>query len=145
MQKNTNPFLFFLFLLAFIFPLSGVFTLVGAAQEGMTRSHSGGGVRIEVTWLDSSALAKGEAISFEVRMNTHTVDLDEYDLLKLAFLRNDKGKVFKPKAWESPQDGGHHRSGVLVFPKGDPGSRSLELIIMDVAGIKERAFRWEVK
>jgi len=145
MQKNTTPFLFFLFLLAFIFPLSGVFPLVGTAQEGMTRSHSGGGVRIEVTWLDPSALAKGEAISFEVRMNTHTVDLDEYDLLKLALLRNDKGKVFKPKAWESPQGGGHHRSGVLVFPKLDPGSRSLELIIRDVAGIKERAFRWEVK
>lgn len=145
MQKNKTTFFIFLFLLAFIFPLSGVFTPVGAAQEGMTKSHTGGGVRIDVTWLDPSALVKGEAISFEVRMNTHTVDLDEYDLVKLAFLRNDKGKVLKPKAWESPQGGGHHRSGVLVFPKVDPGSTSLELVIRDVAGIKERAFRWEVK
>jgi hypothetical protein len=83
-------------------------------------------------------------------MNTHSVNLDGYDFGKLAVLRNDAGQEVQPQGWDAPA-GDHHRSGSLTFPPRDtsgqpmvgPGTRFLELVIHDVAGVKERVLRWE--
>lgn len=104
---------------------------------------------IDVTWENSDD--RNGSLTFSVIMNTHSVDLDGYDLGRLATLRNDRGQELKPQRWDAPA-GGHHRSGVLVFPPADgsgnpilaPGTKSIELVIRDVAGIKERVLRWDV-
>ncbi len=116
---------------------------------GTTRTSEGGSVTIDVTWEKSKESA--DVLTFAVGMNTHSVDLDRYDLGKLAILRTDQGQEVKPGRWDAPE-GGHHRSGVLTFPARDgsgrpvlgPGVGSFELVIRDVAGIKERVLRWEV-
>jgi hypothetical protein len=84
-------------------------------------------------------------------MNTHAVDLDGYDLRQLAVLRTDKGQEVQPTGWDAPK-GGHHRQGTLTFPvktaDGSPligsSTRSLELVIRDVAGVPERTFLWNL-
>ena len=84
-------------------------------------------------------------------MDTHVVNLDVYDLAQLAVLRTDGGAEVRPSAWDAPL-GSHHREGTLTFPSlGDDGtptvtstSRSVELVIRDVAGVPERILRWEV-
>ncbi len=96
------------------------------------------------TWLGSSA-----GMVFSVAMNTHAVDLDSYDLKQLATLRIDGGREVQPTSWEAPK-GGHHRSGTLTFPATDTdgrpliasGTRTIELVIRDVAGVPERVFAW---
>ena len=114
-----------------------------------TRQNEGGSVTIDVTWknpTDTSA-----PIAFKVAMDTHSVDLDKVDLGKVALLRNDQGREVKPEAWDAPA-GGHHREGSLLFPSqdgsGSPmvgvGVKALELVIRDVAGVKERVLRWEL-
>ena len=75
-------------------------------------------------------------------MNTHSVDLDGYDLGKLSLLRDDKGNQYLPVSWNS-QPGGHHREGVLTFQSPDADFQFLDLIIQNTAGVGERAFRWE--
>lgn len=115
---------------------------------GTTRTSEGGSVTIEVTWENPG---DGGRPTFSVAMDTHSVNLDGYDLSQLALLRNDRGQEVSPERWEAPA-GGHHRSGVLTFPAKDgsgrpvlgPGVGSFELLIRDVAGIKERVLRWEV-
>ncbi len=104
---------------------------------------------IDVTWKNPGEA--GGAIAFKVTMDTHSVDLDRVDLGKSSVLRNDQGREVKPEAWNAPA-GGHHREGTLQFPSSDgsgsplvsAGVKTVELVIRDVAGVKERVLRWEV-
>lgn len=120
----------------------------GAAGSNMTQSSSAGSVTIDATWENPK---DPTALTFSLAMNTHSVELDGYDMGKLATLRNDQGQDVSPASWDAPM-GGHHRSGTLIFPAKDgsgkpmvgPGVKSLELVIRDVAGIKERVLKWTV-
>jgi len=47
-------------------------------------------------------------------------------------------------AVEQATGGGHHRQAVLRFGKVAPDVKTIELIIKDVAGVKERTFRWNL-
>jgi hypothetical protein len=84
-------------------------------------------------------------------MNTHAIDLDGYDLRQLAVLRTEKGQEVQPIGWDAPK-GGHHRQGTLTFPTkttaGEPvissSTRSVEIVIRDVAGVPERTFQWKL-
>lgn len=128
---------------------AGTAGVANSRSTRATRSNSGGNVTIEVTW--ENPWEPGGPITFSVAMNTHSVDLDRFDLGQLAVLRNDLGQEVKPLQWDAPM-GGHHRSGLLAFPAQDSsgrpilgrGARSLELVIRDVAGVKERVLKWEV-
>ncbi|HET7271065.1 MAG TPA: hypothetical protein VFI90_08245 [Rubrobacter sp.] len=112
-----------------------------------TRTSEGGEVTVAATWKGRSA-----GPVFEVAMDTHSVDLDGYDLKKLAVLRTGGGEEVRPSAWDAPK-GGHHREGTLAFPKRTPGgsriigpdTRRIELIIRDVAGVPERRFEWKLQ
>jgi hypothetical protein len=120
----------------------------GAAGSKATQSSSGGSVTINVTLDDPK---DATTLKFEVAMDTHSVELDGYDLAKLAILRNGQGQEVKPVKWDA-SSGGHHRSGTLAFSAKDgsgkpivgAGVKSLDLVIRDVAGVKERVLKWEV-
>lgn len=114
------------------------------AASAITQTSDGGQVTVEATWQGPDA-----GPIFTIVLNTHSVDLDGYDLRQLAVLRTDQGLEVSPTQWDAPA-GGHHRSGTLTFPTttadGTPvlgaNTRTLELIIRDVAGVPERSFRW---
>lgn len=118
----------------------------GPAQAnpgGLVRSSSGGAVTIEATWLQ----AREDALVFDVTMDTHSANLDAYDLSQLSLLRDDEGKEYRPTSWVSAS-GGHHRTGILTFPTPDSLSQRkasyMELVIKDVAGVEERILTWEL-
>ena len=116
----------------------------GTTPAGAAQTSEGGGVTVQVTWDGPST-----GPVFHVAMNTHAVDLDQYDLRALAVLRTDQGTDMRPSAWDAPK-GGHHREGTLTFPAQGPDGKNLlgpnvreiTLIIRDVAGVPERTFRW---
>ena len=117
-------------------------TAASVSPDAGTRTNEGGQVTVKVTW---KGVATGPV--FAVALDTHAVDLDGYDLRQLATLRTDGGEV-QPAEWTAPK-GGHHREGNLVFPPalaGRPtigdGTRRVELIIRNVAGVAERRFEW---
>lgn len=111
--------------------------------NGLVQSNTGGSVTIDVEWIK----AEDGLLMFDVSMNTHSVDLDEYDLGELAVLRDDTGNEYHPVSWDSAP-GGHHRKGTLTFPIPDSLSQGkteyVEIVIRDVAGIKERVLKWEL-
>jgi hypothetical protein len=118
----------------------------GAEASAATQKSGGGEVTVEVAWKGPSA-----GPVFDVTMDTHSVDLDGYDLEELAVLRNDLGKEVRPSGWDAPK-GGHHREGTLRFPEKvpdgspviGPDTRKIELIIRDVADVPERKFEWRL-
>lgn len=115
----------------------------------LTQRNSGGQVTIDVTW--KSPTSSPAELTYSVVMDTHSKDLDGYDLGELSVLRNDRGQQVAAQSWDSPP-GGHHRSGTLVFPAVDGagkalvegGVRYVEMVIRDVAGVNERVLRWDI-
>lgn len=81
-----------------------------------------GAVSVAVTPLDLSREAS--TLAFEVAMNTHSVDLS-MDLAKLATLTTDDGRTVSATLWDAVP-GGHHVSGMLMFPAIMEGTAVLE-------------------
>lgn len=125
---------------------------VAAAPAYVQRDSGEGSVEIEVTYATPEFLrlpANIQAVKryqpdryavFLVAMNTHSVNLSAYDMVKVSELKAG-GKRYAALRWESTSDNNHHRSGALIFPKVDPRLPA-ELIIKTIAGVPERIFRW---
>jgi hypothetical protein len=111
---------------------------------GATQTSQQGAVTVAVTWTG----VEGGAV-FTVVLDTHSVNLDSYNLAQLAVLRTDRGQESLPTVWDAPA-GSHHREGSLRFPEtASDGSlllgadaSSFELVVRDVGGVPERVFRW---
>ncbi len=119
----------------------GVRRSLGADATGITRTNSGGGVTVNVTYPHSQ---NTEEIRFEVVLDTHSVNLDGYDLKAQSLLRDDAGKTYEPVRVEN-KGSGHHREITVLFPKVSPPAKRLELVVRDIAGIKERSFLWDLQ
>ncbi|HLB71935.1 MAG: hypothetical protein OIN88_11805 [Candidatus Methanoperedens sp.] len=96
-----------------------------------TRENSEAGVTITAVYLGSNA--------FDVKLDTHSGSLD-YEMAKISYIRDSNGNIIKPQLWDGGI-GGHHFEGMLKFPKFDDRF-GFELVIQDVAGIKERVLKW---
>lgn len=96
---------------------------------------------MKVTLLESKT--DGD-LRFQVALDTHSVNLDGYDLKKIAVLRDDAGKDHLPKSVEN-KGSGHHRQSTLVFAKQANGTKRVELVIKGIAEAKERVFRWDLQ
>jgi len=118
------------------------------APTDPARVDARGGVQVTVVPIQLSRGA--EQLVFEVALDTHSIDLS-FDLAAQAILRNDQGRTVQALFWDGGQ-GGHHLRGRLSFPARDaagapllgPETRALELVLVGIAGVQERIFRWEV-
>lgn len=113
----------------------------GAAASDTTQTVSGGGVTTKITYLNPRS---NDDPRFLVVLDTHSVALDGYDLKALTVLRDDTGKSYLPTGVEN-KGSGHHREVTLSFPKVSPEAKRLEIVIKDVAGVKERSFIWDLQ
>lgn len=113
-----------------------------ASADYGTRTSEAGKVTVDVTWAGPAA-----GLVFDVVLDTHSVDLDGFDLANLASLRTDGGIEVAPIAWDAAK-GGHHREGKLSFPATVDGRpllnetvRGITVLVRDVAS-PERSFQW---
>ena len=116
----------------------GAFT---AVVPDMTQIVAGGGVTAKVTYLNPKS---NDDPRFQVVLETHSVNLDAYDFKNITIVRDDAGRMYSPVGVET-KGGGHHREATLVFPTLSREAKRVELIVRDVAGVKERTFRWDLK
>ena len=113
----------------------------GAAASSATQTVAGGGVTVKATFLNPKDAADPR---FQVVLDTHSVNLDAYDFRNIAVLRDDAGKSYVPIAVEN-KGSGHHREAIVSFPDIAPETKRIELIIKEVAGVKERTFVWNLE
>ena len=123
-----------------------VFGGIGIASAGAApppaaaiQQVAGNGVTVTATLLKEQP----ESTGIRLTLDTYFVNLVRYDFEELAILRDDTGKTYPVTAAE--QIGSrkpHYRQAVLRFPKVAPEAKMIELIVKDVAGVKERTFRW---
>jgi hypothetical protein len=110
----------------------------GAASSISTSTQSSGGVTVKVTHRNPDAPDRHR---FEIALDSASVNLDNYDLKSSVLLRAGD-KTYRPTTVENRGDG-RHREMMVVFPHVD--LHSVEVIVRDVAGVKERAFRFIVE
>lgn len=108
-------------------------------QTWETKTDEQWPVLVKVTPLEPGARA-GQW-KFNVVFDTHSAELD-FDILQAVSLVDDQGRANSPLAWDGPGPGGHHREGILTFAAINPTPPFVELKIKNIAGIPERALRW---
>jgi len=106
-----------------------------------TRSNRENQVRVDVKPVQ---LAPGQPARFEVRMNSHSETLGE-DMVAVSSVKDSAGRIYQATAWQGSEPGGHHRTGVLEFPKLENNTESITLIIRKVAKVPQRTFEWLVE
>lgn len=106
-----------------------------------TKTDSQPPVTVKITPVELGTDA--DVWKFKITFDTHSGSLDQ-DIVQVATLVDDKNNVYKPISWEGAGPGGHHREGVLIFDSIQPAPEYVELRIIDVGGIDERLFRWEL-
>ena len=104
---------------------------ISTTDSSETRVNSEAGVTITAVYLGNNA--------FDIKLDTHSGSLD-YEMVKLSYIRDSKGNIIKPESWDGGI-GGHHFEGILKFPEFDE-SAGFELVIQEVAGVKERVLKW---
>jgi len=121
---------------------------IGFLDQEPRKDHQGD-VTAEIQFV---GLTNQGEIAFRVKMDSHTIRLDQYLLDQSSTLANDQGVKVKASTWETSRPSKHHVSGTLYFPSKDasgkvlfgPGTRKVTLMIKGLAGISERVFQWNV-
>lgn len=99
-----------------------------------TGTTESGDVFIELTPLN----IKDSKLNVKIDVNTHTVELAEFDLKQLTTLEYNN-KFIKPI--EVPKLKGHHSSGVLVFDV-ENNIKDFTIKIKDIPITGDRIFEW---
>lgn len=117
------------------------------------RDGGEGGVTVEATWVtaehaeDGAMKAKLEGypgdrfVALHLKLDTHSGDLNRYDLVKAASLAADGSASQAASAWVPLSEDSHHREGLLIFPRPE-GATGAELALRDIAGVPQRVLRW---
>lgn len=111
-------------------------------QDGaaITAEAQAEGVTAKVTYNNP-----GQATPvFNVVLDTHSAELDQYKFEDIVVLRDQAGKEHKP-AVTSSKGSGHHREATLEFKGAQlSGADYIELVIKGVAGVPERVFKFDL-
>jgi hypothetical protein len=106
-----------------------------------TQTSEGGEVTAVISWAGPTTGA-----SFDVKLDTHSVDLDTLDLSN-AILRNNRGEILSAVPWTAAK-GGHHREGTLTFAGNAStffaGATSIDLVLAGVGDLPERTLHWKI-
>jgi len=117
------------------------------------QENSDGPVTISIQYLESKDTGNRDSLAFQVGISTHTVNLDKYEIDKLAVLKDGQGNVYTPSKWTEDQgSGGHHRSGILYFDRADKAGNAIidsndnffEVEINEIGDVPVRSFKWDL-
>ena len=109
-------------------------------STGITIEAQAAEVTAKVTYSNPGAVIP----VFNVVLDTHSVELDQYRFEEIVVLRDPAGKEHKPQLTSS-KGSGHHREATIEFKDaGLTGADYVELVIKGVAGVSERVFKFDL-
>ena len=140
-QKFKSLSIFFLFFIGLAFSASVVAAL-SHPNPALERSSNRGGVRISARYYLPQQ-DQTEETSFSLTLSTHSVDLKQFDIQNLAFLRVDEDVAQPATKWVASDDDNHHIHGIVSFPNQKMGgSQRVQLIIKNIGDTSDRIFEW---
>ena len=115
-----------------------------------TGSLDAGNAQVNVVFLNPIRNLESDSLFFQIDVNTYSLDLSEYDIVKMVVLEDDNGKkIIDGFEWELlHRNHNHHLMGILTAPDLK-GGRSImkeaafiKLTIEGIPNIEKREFRW---
>ncbi len=100
-----------------------------------TGSQEDGDVEIVLT-----PSMEGSRLTVRIDMNTHSVNLADFDLAEITTLEY-RGKTIKPVKAKKPS--GHHSYGMIIFDVEEKLS-SFQIKIKGIPKIQERVYGWNI-
>lgn len=136
MRSSWIPFVVGLLLLAGCTRPADDAASNGPAVGTTVEDDGAAGVTVKATLVSFSS---GQAM-FNVTLDTHSVDLTDYDPSEHSALEDSAGQ-HEPKAGSRVTvPGSHHKETDLVF---DAGAGRLVLVIKDLGGVPERRLSFD--
>jgi hypothetical protein len=117
---------------------SDAFARVSDQEELSTKSTGSledGDVEIELT-----PFIEGSRLTVRIGMDTHSVNLGDFDLAEITTLEYS-GKTIKPVKAKKPR--GHHSYGKIIFDVGEELS-SFKIRIKGIPKKQERVYEWNI-
>jgi hypothetical protein len=146
MKYQTRKFHSLSIFLVFLIGTAFSSSVVGALsffESSLERVNNEGAVKVSVVYLTPEKSPE-KGVAFKLTLSTHSVDLDQYNIQKLSFVRVDGGVSLPSLKWV-PAGAGHHLQGTLRFAEELPaGNHRIELIVKGIDGVKERIFKWQL-
>lgn len=132
MKKLIIPITVVLVLGLFI----SLFFFLGNKPKSFDTKTSVGEATIDLT---PKSIENGK-FNFKIAINTHSVSLENYNLMKLSTLNYD-GKSVRPVS--ALKLSGHHNNGEISFNIGNDKPSKFKVIITGIPDIEERVFEWD--
>ncbi len=104
-------------------------------------------VGVRISDFDSSF---SEELVFEIALDTHSVDLDQYDLAELSKVYlGEEILIEEGLTWKVSYGGGHHIVGILTVDLSQvswdlAAIESIALEIVDLDNVPKRSFFWDL-
>jgi len=124
-------------------------TGLAADPSAFTKTDSQGPVAISVQWLNPEDL-NADSLQLNLSMNTHSVNLDEFDVAKNSEVYIDNQIITSGLEVEK-QGSGHHVSTLLKVPVKKSGivinmkqAKTIKLVVKDLGNIPQRVLVWNV-
>jgi hypothetical protein len=109
----------------------------------LAREDNQGAVKVSATYIVPKD-GEGNNVSFQLTLDTHSVNLGEYDLEKISFIQFDEKEPVSGGVWDFTGSG-HHFKGIITFNgQIPPGTQKVRLLIRGVANVKERVLEWSL-
>ena len=119
-------------------------TASGLSKKQLKRTDKKGPVTITAIFMNPIDKENNSDLRFEIKLDTHSVDLAQYNLEELSSIRFDNGLERKSNG-VSQKGSGHHITNVLRFPGPVPnGAKNMTLIIRNVGDVAERLLEWKL-
>lgn len=110
---------------------------VAVSATLVTADHAASMKLLQVSAIDLEQLA-----AVHLSLDTHSGDLRKYDFVNGAEFAGGSGTAVAPSRWVVTEDDSHHLEGLLVFSRPQAAGE-VRLVLRDLGGVSERAFRWE--
>lgn len=118
-------------------------------QNIYTKTDSQGEVTVLAEWLNPKEL-DADSLQFDLVMDTHSVNLEEYEILKNTEVLIDNLVINSGFRIEK-QGAGHHVSQILIVPIDTLKSgtnlsqaKSIKLVLKNLGNIPQRTFVWNI-
>lgn len=112
---------------------------------GPSQVSEAGGVQVRATFDPLTNIA-GERITFAITLDTHSVDLGQFDLGRQSRVILEPGGLLTDVSWQS-EGGGHHLGGTLSARAPVGALAGAALVRLEVAGVaseEPRRFAWRL-
>jgi len=111
-------------------------------KGGLTQTDKQGAVEVALTWLNPGR--NETSLKMDVSMNTHSVDLNSYNLVQNVEVYADNRQITSQFGLNT-QGEGHHVQNVLTVPDVNlRQAKTLKVILKNLDNIPSRTFIWDL-